>query len=136
MSAPNVSLYALTIMAQPSFKEEHPDVTRFEIVHRQVYMPCMHGLFVLAMIGIFFSVFSLFTRWTEFSKIPFSPAHAAFCVPTLCHANAIQAYRASLESFSDLTRGSMFMIVLYDYWVFVLVTGTILTMSISILVSS
>lgn len=27
MSAPNVSLYAMTLMAQPSFEEEHPDIT-------------------------------------------------------------------------------------------------------------
>lgn len=34
MSAPNVSLYALTIMAQPSFEEEHPDINGFQRVHR------------------------------------------------------------------------------------------------------
>ena len=31
MSAPAVSLYALTIMAQPSFEEEQPDVTNFQV---------------------------------------------------------------------------------------------------------
>jgi len=38
MSAPSISLYALTIMAQPSFEEEHPDVTHFQKVHRMIYM--------------------------------------------------------------------------------------------------
>jgi hypothetical protein len=133
MTAPNVALYAVTIMAQPSFKEEHPDVTNYEKIHRQLYMPCMHMLFVLAMIGMLGSVSSLVVRWNDFRMHSFSPAHAAFCAPTLCHANAIQAYRGAINSFSDIPIESPLKIVLYMYWVLVLIAGTIVTMTITIL---
>lgn len=128
MSAPNISLYAMTLMAQPSFKEEHPDINRFQVVHRMVYLPCMHFFFGLCIVGMLASVHSLLVRWTEFRKIPFSPAHAAFCVPTLSHANAIQAYRAAVNSFSKVPVGSPFRSFLYVYWVFVLIAGTFLTL--------
>jgi hypothetical protein len=131
MSAPNVSLYALTIMAQPSFQEEHPDINDFQRVHRQLYLPCMHFLFSLAIVGMVASLSSLWVRWDDFKKIPFSPAHAAFCVPTLSHANAIQAYRASVNSFSALPDGSLFKMSLYTYWVLVLAAGTVVTCWIS-----
>ena len=65
MSAPNVSLYALTIMAQPSFEEEHPDVTQFQRMHRMIYLPCMHFLFGLCILGILASVVSLIVRWKD-----------------------------------------------------------------------
>ena len=128
MSAPNISLYALTIMAQPSFEEEHPDVTEFQRVHRKIYMPCMHFLFALCLIGMAASISSLVVRWKEFRKLPFSPAHAAFCCPTLSHANAVQAYRAAVNSFSQFAPYSPFRICLYTYWVTVLVSGTIVTL--------
>ena len=133
MSAPNVSLYALTLMAQPSFEEEHPDITKFQVVHRLVYLPCMHVLFALCILGMCASVHSLIVRWEDFRKLPFSPAHAAFCVPTLSHANAVQAYRAAVNSFSDIPRGSPFKICLYVYWVIVLAGGTIVTLWIGVL---
>ena len=128
MSAPAVSLYALTIMAQPSFVEEHPDITNYQRVHRMVYLPCMHFLFALACIGVLSSVQSLYVRWSSFRTKAFSPAHAAFCFPTLAHANAIQSYRAALETFSDVPPGSPSKIVLYTYWVTVLVSGTLATL--------
>lgn len=131
MSAPNISLYALTIMAQPSFEEEHPDVTSFQKVHRMVYLPCMHFLFSLCLIGMAASICSLIVRWKDFKRLPFSPAHAAFCCPTLSHANAVQAYRAAVKSFSDLPAHSPFRIFLYTYWAIVLAAGTILTLIIS-----
>jgi hypothetical protein len=90
MSAPAISLYALTIMAQPSFEEEHPDVTNFQRVHRMVYLPCMHVMCALSILGMVASVHSLLVRWHDFKTKEFSPAHAAFCFPTLSHANAIQ----------------------------------------------
>lgn len=127
MSAPSIALYALTIMAQPSFEEEHPDVTKFERVHRMVYLPCMHFLFGLAVFGVISSAQSLIARWESFKKKDFSPAHAAFCFPTLAHANAIQAYRAALNSFSDTESGTPFKIAIYVYWVVFLVSGTIAT---------
>lgn len=131
MSAPNISLYALTIMAQPSFEEEHPDVTDFQKVHRLVYLPCMHFLFALCIIGMIASVSSLVVRWHEFRKTPFSPAHAAFCCPTLSHANAVQAYRAAVNSFSELPPDHPFRALLYVYWIIVLSVGTALTLTIA-----
>lgn len=90
MSAPAVSLYALTIMAQPSFEEEQPDVTSFQRVHRMVYLPCMHVMCGLSLLGMAASLQSLYDRWADFKRKQFSPAHAAFCFPTLSHANSIQ----------------------------------------------
>lgn len=127
MSAPAISLYALTIMAQPSFEEENPDVTKFQKVHRMVYLPCMHVMCVLSIIGFLASVHSLATRWSEFKKKGFSPAHAAFCFPTLSHANAVQAYRGAVISFSEVHPHSWRMVVLYVYWLIVLLGGTIAT---------
>merc|ERR1712021_104655 len=61
-SAPSISLYALTIMAQPSFEEENPDVTNFQRVHRMIYLPCMHFMCGLSLIGFFASCHSLWSR--------------------------------------------------------------------------
>lgn len=118
-------------MAQPSFEEEHPDISRFQVVHRMVYLPCMHFFFGLCILGMLASVSSLIVRWEEFRKLRFSPAHAAFCVPTLSHANAIQAYRAAVNSFSDLPQDSPYHRILYWYWFFVLVSGTLVTLIIA-----
>jgi hypothetical protein len=131
MSAPNVSLYALTIMAQPTFEEEHPDITSFQKIHRRIYLPLMHFLFTICLIGMAASISSLIVRWKEFRKLQFSPAHIAFCVPTLSHANAVQAYRASINSFSTLPADSDFRVVLWYYWVIVLLAGTTLTFTIA-----
>lgn len=127
MSAPAISLYALTIMAQPSFPEEHPDVTHFQVVHRMIYLPCMHVMAALTILGFLASCHSLSTRWYDFKKREFSPAHAAFCFPVLSHANALQAYRGAIISFSDIHPHSWRMIVLYTYWCSVLIGGTIAT---------
>ena len=131
MSAPAVALYALTIMAQPAFEEEHPDMTQFQRIHRRIYMPVMHFLFLNSLIGVMSSVQGLFSRWESFSKKEFSPAHAAFCFPTLAHANAVQAYRGAIDSFSNITPGSSLKIAIYSYWVIVLVGGTIATLIIT-----
>ena len=127
MGAPAISLYALTIMAQPSFEEEHPDVTQFQRVHRMVYLPCMHVMCFLSILGFLASLMSLWTRWGDFKKKDFSPAHAAFCFPTLSHANAIQAYRGAIISFANVHQGSWRMVLLYSYWLVVLLAGTIAT---------
>jgi hypothetical protein len=131
MSAPATALYALTIMAQPSFVEEHPDVTNFQRVHRMFYLPCMHFFFALAIIGAASSIQSFLVRWDDFRKKAFSPAHAAFCFPTLAHANAVQAYRAAVNSFADIPSHSPFKIALYTYWVVILVSGTLATLYIT-----
>jgi len=127
MSAPAIALYSLTIMAQPSFEEEHPDVTDFQRVHRMVYLPCMHIMCGFSILGFLASASSLGMRWGDFRTKPFSPAHAAFCFPVLSHANAIQAYRGAVHSFSDISPGSWRMVVLYVYWCAVLAGGTIAT---------
>jgi hypothetical protein len=132
MSAPDISLYALTIMGQPSFEEELPDINNFQKVHRMVYLPIMHFLFVLCIIGMAASLHGLRARWKEFRKLRFSPAHAAFCAPTLSHANAVQAYRAAINSFSNFPPDGLFRKCLYTYWITVLMCGTILTVYITI----
>jgi hypothetical protein len=58
----------------------------------------------------------------------FSPAHLAFCFPTLSHTNAIQAYRAAVNSFSTIPATSSFHLVLYSYWVLCLVVGTVVNL--------
>lgn len=127
MSAPDISLYAMTIMAQPSFKEELPDINNFQKIHRMMYLPCMHFLFALCLVGMAASLNGLRVRWKEFMKLPFSPAHASFCCPILSHANAVQAYRAAIISFSDFPPGGHFRRCLYVYWISVLVSGTVIT---------
>lgn len=128
MNAPAISLYALTIMAQPSFEEEHPDVTHFQRVHRMVYLPCMHVMAALSILGFVASCHSLWNRWGDFRKKEFSPAHAAFCFPVLSHANALQAYRGAIISFSKIQPRSWRMVTLYVYWFSVLTAGTIATL--------
>jgi hypothetical protein len=91
----------------------------------------MHVLFALACIGVISSIISLVVRWDSFRKKTFSPAHAAFCFPTLAHVNAIQAYRAAVNSFSDIPARSPFKVALYTYWVAMLVSGTLVTIFIA-----
>ncbi len=131
MSAPAVSLYALTIMAQPSFQEEQPDVSKFDRIHRAVYLPVMHIMFAMALIGVISAVHSLWVRWDVIRSKSFSPAHAAFPFPLLAHVNAIQAYRSAVDTFS--TPSESFKRILYAYWLFMLLVGTCLTVVITCL---
>jgi hypothetical protein len=55
----------------------------------------------------------------------FSPAHLAFCFPTLSHTNAVQAYRASINAFSTMSPSCPFRRFVYIYWIICLVVGTI-----------
>jgi hypothetical protein len=127
MSAPAVSLYSLTIMAQPSFEEEHPDITKFQHVHRTIYLPCMHGMAALALLGFLASCHCLWNRWHDFRSRPFSPAHAAFGFPVLVHASALQAYRGAIISFSEIHPRNWSMIGLEVYLFIVLIGGTLAT---------
>jgi hypothetical protein len=129
MSAPAVSLYALTIMAQPSFQEEQPDVSKFDRIHRAVYLPVMHFMFAMALIGVISAVHSLWVRWEVIRRKSFSPAHAAFPFPLLAHVNAIQAYRSAVDTFS--TPSELFKRAIYVYWLFMLLVGTCLTVVIT-----
>ena len=118
-------------MGQPSFQEEYPDITLIERLHRMLYLPAMHILFATAILGVISSVQSLVSRWDSFSRKPFSPAHAAFCFPTLAHTNAIQNYRSAILSFSMLQSNAIFMRVLDIYWMIFLFCGTIATVIIT-----
>lgn len=88
----------------------------------------MHFLFALSCIGFLASIQSLVVRRTTVAKQGFSPAHAAFCFPTLLHANSIQAYRAAINSFSNEPPGSPFKLALDVYWILVLIGGTSVTL--------
>lgn len=101
------------------------DVPVPPIIYRY-YVPAMHFLFVLCLIGVCSSIHSLMVRWSDFRKKEFSPAHAAFCYTPLCHANAIQAYRGALDSYSTIPEGSAMKIAIYSYWLFVLIAGSCL----------
>lgn len=131
MSAPAAALCSLTIMAQPSFSEEYPDITQFQRVHRMLYLPVMHFLFATCLIGAVSSVHSLTVRWDGFIQKKFSPAHAAFCFPTLSHANAIQSYRSAIIAFSDLQSNEIFMRALNIYWIIALSCGSLITVVIT-----
>lgn len=131
MSAPAAALCSLTIMAQPSFEEEYPDITIFQRVHRMLYLPVMHFLFANCIIGAISSVQSLISRWNGFIQKEFSPAHAAFCFPALAHANSIQAYRSAIFAFSDLQSNTTFMNVLNIYWILVLGGSSLATIVIT-----
>ena len=126
MSAPSIVLYTMTIMAQPVSYAAETDMNlaHFKAVHHEWYLPLMHFMFFLCLIGVASSVWGLYTRWDVILKKPFSPAHAAFCFPTLSHANAIQAYRGAINSFSDIPPESSIRKAIYCYWLFLLVTGT------------
>eukprot|EP00979_Chaetoceros_neogracilis_P015468 scaffold5957_cov133-Chaetoceros_neogracile.AAC.2 len=123
MSAPAVALYIMTVMA---------DINEYQRQYMMVYLPCMHLLFVAAMLGAISSAQSLYVRWDSFKNIEFSPAHTAFCFPTLAHAGSLQAYRGAINSFSTIPQGSSFIILLNGYWLFVLVGGTIATLIITV----
>ena len=132
MSAPAVTLYAVTIMAQPTVREEDLDLTSFERLHRSVYLPCMTFLFLLSLIGIASSLQSLYARWDNFRYKRFSPAHAAFGFPLLAHANAIQAYRGAIDSFSKVPPHSAIKVVIYAYWLTCLLAGTVSTVYVTV----
>ena len=117
-------------MAQPSKEreiliEEHPDMgTQFDQLHRDVYLPIQHGMMILSLLGFASSLHCLYTRWPQFRQKEFSPAHVAFIFPLLSHTNAVQAYRAGVDSFSNLPVKSPFKTVLFAYWLACLLVGT------------
>eukprot|EP00550_Attheya_septentrionalis_P002507 CAMPEP_0198283698 /NCGR_PEP_ID=MMETSP1449-20131203/3266_1 /TAXON_ID=420275 /ORGANISM="Attheya septentrionalis, Strain CCMP2084" /LENGTH=783 /DNA_ID=CAMNT_0043980431 /DNA_START=152 /DNA_END=2503 /DNA_ORIENTATION=- len=132
IAAPSIALYALTITGQPSYREtllmedSSEELTRFQEIHREWYMPMQHVMFSLTLVAVVSSVHALWVRWDVISKKEFSPAHVAFCFPTLSHTNAVQAYRGAINSFSTIPRGSPFKIALDSYWVVLLLGGTAL----------
>jgi hypothetical protein len=132
LSAPSITLYALTLVSQPTRRQELIEKASLEAKESHhlflvtYFMPLQHFFMCLMMVGLVSAVHSLYIRWPTFKDKPFSPAHVAFCFPTLSHTNAIQAYRASLLSLSPLPPGSLFPKILFVYWCCFLVCGTIL----------
>lgn len=118
VSGPSSSFYASTILGQPTlYQESHMDVSEWKEVHLEFYVPFVTVIFAMALVGMATSVMSLVVRYREFRSKPFSPAHVAFCFATLNHANACQAYLATLDSYlSDSWRESVFRVVYYYYW--------------------
>jgi hypothetical protein len=132
LSAPSITLYAFTLVSQPTPLKEallESDST-FQLKNHEwmieYYLPFQHFLMILSLIGLASAIHAFVARWDAFKTKPFSPAHVAFCFPTLSHTNAIQAYRGSVNAFSSAPPGSPFKVALYCYWVFFLVVGTIL----------
>lgn len=116
LSGPAVVLYGFTIFSQPgSFNDNSALIIpenkeRFIRVHLEYYMPVLNVLFAFCMISMASSLYLLRARWKIFKEKQFSPAHVSFCAPLMTHANAIQAYISSLNLFSPLPPGSMFMV--------------------------
>jgi hypothetical protein len=105
----------------------HMEKRRFQLFLEDYFMPLQHVFMILTMVGLASAVHALWVRWPNFKNKPFSPAHVAFCFPTLSHTNCIQAYRASLITLSpNMPPGSLFRKVLFGYWCFFLIFGTIL----------
>ena len=132
LSAPSITMYAMTIMAQPSPQREamleaSPELeTRFDEMHREIYLPVQHCMMVLSLLGLISALHCLYTRWPEFQKKEFSPAHVAFIFPLLSHTNAVQAYRSGVDAFSNIPVKSPFKVTLFTYWLSCLIIGTIL----------
>jgi tellurite resistance protein TehA-like permease len=130
LSAPSITMYALTLVAQPDRNhetlEEHDSLllARHHDWLVRYYLPLQHFMMFLSLVGLASAVISLVMRWEAFSKKPFSPAHVAFCFPTLSHTNAVQAYRGAVNAFSNFAPGGPFKVALFSYWVFFLVVGT------------
>jgi hypothetical protein len=132
VSAPSITLYGFTLIAQPYGLKEKALESSAPLLHQnhdwmvQYFLPAQHFLMILSLIGLASAVHGVTTRWEAFSKKPFNPAYAAFCFPTLSHTNAVQAYRSNVNAFSSLPSGSPFKVALYGYWVLWLVLGTTL----------
>jgi hypothetical protein len=131
-------MYAMTIMAQPSTTTQAEDIQvssesrmQFQKLHRQFYLPVQHFMMILSLIGMVSVLHSLWVRWSGFRRRPFSPAHMAFVFPFLSHANAVQAYRSSLNSFSTIRPGCPFKMALFCYWFVCLIAGTLVNLIVS-----
>ncbi|CAB9507167.1 expressed unknown protein [Seminavis robusta] len=103
LSAPSITLYALTLLSQPTPSQEtlmetSPDAKlHFTEMLEDYFMPSQHFFMALTMVGLVSAVHSLY------------------------------AYRASLISLSpNMPPGSPFKKLLFGYWCFFLVVGTVL----------
>lgn len=134
LSAPSITMYAMTIMAQSRPSGEvliasDPEYAAYwNALHRDYYLSVQHFMMLLSLIGFASSLHCLWARWPQFKLKEFSPAHMAFIFPILSHTNAVQAYRSGYISFSGDPVGSPFHITLYIYWLVCLVVGTLLNL--------
>ena len=96
----------------------------FVSVLHHYYLPLHHFLFACSLLGVCSAVHGVLSRWKKFKEKSFSPAHVAFVAPTLSHTNAIQSYRATLNSLSNFAPDGWFCTAIYIYWCFCLFTGT------------
>jgi hypothetical protein len=134
LSAPSITLYGLSLVAQPTpYKESllaQDSALNLEDHDWMVqyYLPFQHFMMILSLVGLASAVHGLVSRWDAFRKKPFSPAHVAFCFPTLSHTNAVQAYRGAVNALSRSPPDSPFKVGLYWYWVAFLLGGTVLNL--------
>ncbi|CAB9507164.1 expressed unknown protein [Seminavis robusta] len=134
LSAPSITLYAVTLMAQPAEADEvamanNPELKgHFVDFLQSYYLPLHHFLFACSLIGVCSAIHGVLSRWEKFKEKPFSPAHVAFCAPTLSHTNAIQSYRASIEALSSFPPHGWFRTAIDIYWCTFLFTGTIVNL--------
>jgi len=132
LSGPAVVLYGFTIFSQPGSDSDdfalliQENKENFYQIHRRFYMPVMNILFTFCMVSMASSLYLLRTRWKAFRDKEFSPAHVSFAAPLISHANAMQAYRSSLNKFSPTPPGTLFKIWLYRYWTLTVICGTVL----------
>lgn len=131
ISAPSMTLYAVTLISQPVESEEqimadNPQMkAHFVSFLHHFYLPLHHFLFGCSLIGVISAIHGVATRWNKFKEKEFSPAHVAFVAPTLAHTNAIQSYRATLAALSSLPPSGWFRKFIYFYWCLFLFSGTI-----------
>lgn len=124
MICPAVSLHALAIIMEPSFREERPDISHFQALQRSIYLPCLSWLFTLCIIGMISSIHGIIIRMNQISREEFSPAHAAYSFPLLMHALAVQSYRSGLDFFAGTTANPTLKSALHLYFVFLVLSGT------------
>jgi len=135
LSGPAVVLYGFTIFSQPGSDEDamalmmQENRDHFYQVHRRFYMPIMHALFAFCLVSMVSSLYLLITRWKSFREKEFSPAHVSFAAPLISHANAMQAYRSSLNKFSLTPPGTPFKLWLYHYWFLCVISGTVVVIA-------
>jgi hypothetical protein len=114
LSGPAVVLYGFSIFSQPGSDEDElalltpENNNHFLLVHRKYFMPMNNLLFAFCMISMASALYCLKERWAQFRLKEFSPAHVGFCAPIASHANAIQAYRASLNRYSMSPPNTLF----------------------------